>query len=154
MRELEARLEQPELQSKTLTQNRRQKSNESWALVAQAFNTSTGRQRQADLYNFKTSLVYRESSRIARSTQREALSQCPSPQKKKRKKNGTVSPSQAGALRAGPVTGGIRASEHLEQPLVSIVHTSPFVNRKFTSKKVSFKHTVKGQIKRQGEWPS
>ena len=43
-------------------------------MVAHAFNSSTRRERQVDLCEFKASLVYRASSRTARATQRNPLS--------------------------------------------------------------------------------
>ena len=42
-------------------------------MVAHAFSLSTQRQRQVDLCEFKTSLVYGVSSRTARATQRNFL---------------------------------------------------------------------------------
>jgi hypothetical protein len=45
-----------------------------------------GRQKQADLCEFKASLVYRESSRIARARQRNPISILPSPPPKKEEK--------------------------------------------------------------------
>ena len=48
-----------------------------------------GRQRQADLYDFKASLVYRASSRTARDTQRNPVSN-----KTKQKKEGQTEKKQ------------------------------------------------------------
>ena len=42
-------------------------------VVAHTFNPSTGRQRQVDLCEFKASLVYLESSRTARTIQRNPV---------------------------------------------------------------------------------
>ena len=39
-------------------------------MVTHAFNSSTQRHRQADLWEFKATLVYRVSSRTARATQK------------------------------------------------------------------------------------
>jgi hypothetical protein len=41
--------------------------------MAHAFNTALKRQRQEDLYDFKTSLICRASSRIIRELHRESL---------------------------------------------------------------------------------
>lgn len=44
-----------------------------WVVVAHTFNPSIGRHRQVDLCEFKASLIYRASSRIARATQRNTF---------------------------------------------------------------------------------
>jgi hypothetical protein len=48
-----------------------------------------GRQRQVDLYEFEDSLVYRVSSRPARSTQRNPVSKKPKPTNQSIKPNQT-----------------------------------------------------------------
>ena len=46
----------------------------SWVVVVHSFNPSTQRQRQADLYEFKPSLVYRVSSRTgSKATEKSCL---------------------------------------------------------------------------------
>ena len=47
---------------------------QSRVVVVCAFNSSTGRQRQADLCGFEASLVYRAGSRTARATQKDSVS--------------------------------------------------------------------------------
>jgi hypothetical protein len=43
----------------------------SW--VVHAFSPTLGRQRQADLYKFEASLIYRSSSRTAKDTERNPI---------------------------------------------------------------------------------
>ena len=52
-----------------------------WAVVAQDFNQALGRQRQANLCEFKASLVYRVSSRTASTAQKKPVSTDPPPKK-------------------------------------------------------------------------
>jgi hypothetical protein len=49
-------------------------ANSSWVVVAQAFSPRRQKQRQVNLW-FKASLVYRVSSRTARATQRNPVSE-------------------------------------------------------------------------------
>ena len=49
------------------------------AVVVHAFNPTLRRQRQAELCEFEASLVYRASSRTARTTQRNPVSVLPPP---------------------------------------------------------------------------
>lgn len=44
-----------------------------WTKMAHAFNLSTGRQSQVDLYDFEVSLIYTVSSKTARATVRFCL---------------------------------------------------------------------------------
>ena len=47
----------------------------SWMVVAHAFNPSTrGKKRQVDFFEFEANLVYRASSRTARTTQKHPAS--------------------------------------------------------------------------------
>lgn len=65
------------------------------AVVAHTFNPSTRRQRQADLHEFKASLVYRAISRTAGATQRNPVL------KKLTNKQITAIKSEVGPVRKG-----------------------------------------------------
>ncbi|MGE9502698.1 hypothetical protein ACQP3D_30425, partial [Escherichia coli] len=60
-----------------------------------------GRQRQVDFYEFEVSLVYRESSKKARATQRNAVSKNQNPKPKPKPKTNPA------GLNAPDVTGAI-----------------------------------------------
>lgn len=55
-------------------------------MVAHSLNPSTRRQRQADVREFKASLVYLVSSRLARATYRDPVSEKANKRRRKREK--------------------------------------------------------------------